>query len=206
MSVPATNKITRPVVLEIIGEDGKGRKIARCRCRCGVIIVRPHYAVTKGNTTSCGCYRRQRIREVCVTHGGSKQSEYRVWANMHDRCLNPNNTGYHKYGGRGISIDPRWINSFATFLADVGPRSGPEYSIDRRDNNGPYSPENCYWATKSQQARNRRSSVFVTIHGVRMLLIEACEKYNINYTKAHLRLTRHGWSDERALEVENGKA
>lgn len=199
--------IPQPIFLTLTGEDKtSSRRQAKYRCECGSEFIAAFLAVKYGNTRSCGCYQKRRAIEASTTHGGSKRSEFRVWANMQDRCLNPNNTGYHKYGGRGITICKAWQKSFATFLRDVGPRPGPEYSIDRRNNNGPYSPKNCYWATAQQQARNRRSSVFVTIHGVRMLLIEACEKYEVNYTKAHLRLTRHGWSDERALEVQSVKA
>ncbi len=134
-------------------------------------------------------------------HGGTKRSEYRIWVNMRDRCLNSNNSGYHKYGGRGITICQRWLDSFAAFLVDMGTRPSPTHTVERRDNNGPYSPDNCYWATAQQQARNRRSSVFVVVAGTRMLLIEACEKYAVPYPKAHLRMSRYRWSADRTFGV-----
>jgi len=102
---------------------------------------------------------------------------YHVWRSMRDRCLNQKTKAWSYYGGRGITICSRW-DSFETFIADMGPR--PEgYSLDRIDNNAGYSPENCRWADKKTQQRNRRNSVYVTVEGITYRAIELAETVGI---------------------------
>lgn len=93
------------------------------------------------------------------------KAEYQCWQDMRRRCLNPKRRDYARYGGRGIKVCDRWA-SFATFLADMGPRPSPKHSLDRIDNLGHYEPGNCKWATAAEQTRNRRSNLHVTIDGV----------------------------------------
>lgn len=131
--------------------------------------------------------------------GGEKASpEYGIWNAMKSRCNNPNNEDYHLYGGRGITVCDRWEASFEDFLADMGPRPGPDFSIDREDNNLGYTPDNCRWLQSKEQARNRRSNVYVEIDGKRMLLLEAAEKAGIAISIVRQRL-RYRWPLEQAL-------
>lgn len=92
-------------------------------------------------------------------HGWADTAEYRVWQMMKDRCLNERSTGYANYGGRGIRVCPEWLSGFAPFIADMGAKPGPGFSIERIDNDGNYEPGNCRWATAKQQQGNTRRSI-----------------------------------------------
>jgi len=118
---------------------------------------------------------------------------------MRSRCNNPKNKGYCNYGGRGIIVCARWV-SFETFFTDMGERPSPKHSIDRIDNDGNYEPSNCRWATKTQQARNRRSNTLITWQGQRLSRAEWAEKTGIGESTIKMRL-RSGWPIELALTV-----
>ena len=127
-----------------------------------------------------------------LRHGNRRKSgtsaEYSAWMKMRSRCNNKNNAAYKDYGGRGISVDPRW-DSFEAFLADMGQRPSSAHSLDRIDNNKGYSPENCRWATWKEQQRNRRSNTVYTVDGVTASLAEHCERTGVKYATAHRRLS-----------------
>lgn len=136
------------------------------------------------------------------THGhsfvnGKATPEYNAWSSMKKRCLSPNSRNYASYGGRGITVCDRWSSSFEAFFADMGPRPSG-YSLDRIDNDGPYSPENCRWADKWQQASNRRDNHLVEINGAVMTVTDAARQVGANVETVRTRLSR-GWSIERAL-------
>lgn len=100
-----------------------------------------------------------------TTYGLADTTEYAAWGAMKDRCSNKNNPSYNNYGGRGISFCDRW-NKFKEFFSDMGNKPSSEHSLDRIDNNGNYDPENCRWATRNEQGRNKRSIIFLEYHGV----------------------------------------
>jgi hypothetical protein len=116
-----------------------------------------------GHTASCGCVSRERTVErnaKRTKHGYSRAPEYRAWESMLGRCLHPEHPAFPAYGGWNITVCPEWQGptGFQRFLADMGPRPGPQYSLDRTDNDKGYSPGNCKWRTAAEQSRNRRTT------------------------------------------------
>lgn len=143
-----------------------------CSCDCGNTKVISAACLKGGNSKSCGCFRRELMREAAKTrnlrHGegsnGKETPEYRAWTAMLSRCNNSNHRMYPDYGGRGIKVCARW-SLYENFLADMGRRPSDKHSLDRSNNEGGYSPENCRWATAIQQNNNQRRKTHETKYG-----------------------------------------
>lgn len=134
--------------------DRKSRWV--CKCECGKESIVQGKSLRRGNTKSCGCLLVEIRGKATITHGLRRRPEYKTWCNMKQRCYNEKRKDYQYYGGRGIKICDRWLDSFENFYTDMGPRPSIDLSIDRLDVDGNYEPENCKWATCAEQLRNRR--------------------------------------------------
>jgi hypothetical protein len=160
-----------------------------------------------GKKSSCGCLM---IETRCLPkrHGhcskGKSTPEYAAWRAMINRTTNKKVAHYHNYGGRGITVCDKWINSFEAFYADMGKRPSDKHSIDRIDNSGNYEPSNCRWATKSQQARNTRAAKQIKLEGKVYTIVELAEISGVNYRTIKSRL-EHGWSALDSIRLEKNK-
>lgn len=158
------HRFGRLTALARSGTDASGRVVWSCRCDCGATLDVRQNALRKGNTMSCGCMRADMMSERNTRHGMRHHPLYSLWKNMRARCQNPRIEAFRWYGGRGIAVCERW-NDFAAFLADMEPRPAGT-TLDHRDANGPYSPDNCRWATPKEQALNLRSTILIELDGV----------------------------------------
>lgn len=166
-----------------------------CRCDCGRECRSWVSQLTSGKKKDCGCLWAKRR----VKHGLSRTAEKNVHTMMLQRCYNPKHDSYKDYGGRGIRVCGRWRgrNGLVNFVADMGRRPSPKHKLDRKDNDGPYSPENCRWATEPQQQRNTSRNVNVTWDGRTMCLKDWAKEIGIGYQTLVYRVRT--WGLEKAM-------
>jgi hypothetical protein len=165
----------------------------RCRCDCGGEVLVTGSALRSGDRGSCGCYTdlpRGELSRLNGAAGRTRSPERRTWADMIQRCTNPKRQKYALYGARGVTVCDRWRESFANFLADMGPKPSPVHTIDRVDNEKGYEPGNCRWATPKEQARNLRCNVLVPHLGQMRPLAEVAEAHGVKLPTAWARLRK----------------
>jgi len=156
------------------------------QCDCGTVKEGILYnSLATGSSKSCGCLRRELIRKAWAERGCKRNSEvhrreYGIWLSMKTRCYNERHPSYKNYGARGIRMCERWRDSFDAFLEDMG-KCGKGLSIDRIDNNGNYEPGNCRWATRHQQAANRRCVPLYPYQGEMLCVAEVARRANVDY-------------------------
>lgn len=186
------------------------RLMCNCLCDCHknneYTVVTYHNLLT-GNTKSCGCYEKEHPNNIA--HNMSKTSLYGVWSGLKSRCCYKGDLSYSLYGGRGIEVCDRWLDSFENFCDDMNESYQQhikqygikDTSIDRIDVNGNYCKENCQWATAKEQANNRRTTIKITHNGETHSLKEWCEIFGTNYYNACYRY-KHNWEFSKIFSKE----
>jgi hypothetical protein len=187
--------------LTVIKESGRkrGAILYLCKCDCGSEKEVIGYDLRNGKVVSCGCFKRERLKNLKSTHGLSHHRLYNTYYNMVERCGNENDPNYNHYGGRGIKVCEEWLDDFMSFYNwSMENGYSDKLTIDRTDNNGNYEPNNCRWVTQKEQNENRRANRYVDIDGVIKSFSKWCEIYQINYQTALLR-AKKGMSDYEAI-------
>lgn len=193
-------KFGRLTVVAFAGRRLSGKLKRRywlCVCDCGTQLEVSYSSLATAHTRSCGCYRVEVSPKNSKRHGMTKTSEYMTWRGIVQRCDNPNSPNFKHYGARGIEVCERWKN-FEHFLEDMGLRPSPEHSIERIDNDGPYSPTNCKWGTDSEQANNTRQNVRITFNGRTLTIAQWAVELKLPHTMLRQRVDS-GWPVERVF-------
>lgn len=189
----------RLVVEESAGIDSSGHTTWKCKCDCGNVKIARGSHLKRGYIQSCGCLAIDTLKENSTKHGLEHTRLYRIWHGMLIRCHNPKSNRYHRYGGRGITVCDEWrynLQAFYDWALANGYRDN--LTLDRKDNDGPYSPENCKWSTYKEQLNHTSVNHFVTIDGTTKTVTQWAEENGIKISTVYTRLSR-GWSIERAI-------
>lgn len=178
--------------------NATGKLYWNCVCSCGTKKAIWGASLRNGISKSCGCYNSERTIKQNTKHGRSGTSEYNTWLTIQRRCYEPTFIGYANYGGRGIAVCASWRDSFEAFFADMGLKPSKAHTIDRKNTNGNYEPDNCCWATRTQQANNKRNNVLLTLADVTLTVSQWAVRTGMATNTIWTRLRLH-WPVERAL-------
>lgn len=170
-------------VLEWKGVKNKTKHMWECRCDCGNLTTVREDMLKSGHTKTCGGHT--------AASGMYRSSEYAIWQSAKQRCENPNVDGYKYYGGRGIKMCERWRESFLNFYEDMGPRPSEHHSIERKNRDGDYEPDNCIWADRIAQANNKSTNVNLTYQGKTQTVAQWARELNMRYQTIQDRLAKN---------------
>ena len=169
---------------------------------CNKVFLSTISEINRGRNKSCGCLISKVTIERNTIHGKSNSLAYASYYRMIARCYDKNNNRYQYYGGKGIKVCDRWLESFENFYADMGDRPSFEHSIERLNTESDYSPDNCKWATRLEQARNKSNNVFVVFNGESIRLVKLLQDRDIlNKRKLVYNRIRQGWDINKAIIV-----
>lgn len=202
----------RLTVTKCIGKDKYGRLMWRCQCDCGKESVVQSGNLRSGHTKSCGCLEDENRKIMGKisrkTHGETHTRLFNIWQSMLERCYT-NGIGLKNYGERGIFVCDEWreFQRFRDWAKETGYSETAirgECTLERKNVNGPYSPENCRWATNKEQQNNRRNNFFITFRGKTQTLKQWTEELDLPYGTIRSRIKYLGWSIEDAFCVPVG--
>lgn len=177
------------------GLQGDGTFKWLCKCDCGNELEVRGGDLKNGHTKSCGCYRIEQVS----THGLSNSPLYKRWWGIIQRCYKESHKSFHNYGGRGITVCGEW-HDFEAFYKWAHTKYNPGLEIDRVDNDGPYSPENCRWVSRKENARNTRYNVNITLRGITQCASAWAEELEIHVSTLLNRIKK-GWSEDKILNI-----
>lgn len=202
------------VVLEYLGLIDIGRQrstLVKCRCDCGNIVNVSLSRIKQGYQKSCGCLLKNHQKQFPnnyspAKHGYYHHELYHTWFGMIGRCYDDRVEAYSAYGKRGICVCDEWKHDYIIFYS-WAIKNGYEkgLTLERKNNNGNYEPSNCKWATRREQANNRRTTHYVKLHGDSMSMADACRLLKLNYKIINQRVKRDGLSFEEAILIPINK-
>lgn len=197
----------RLVAVKDVGRDTRGEVLWLCNCDCGNISIVLGGNLRSGHIKSCGCLRKETSKNLLTTHGLSRDLNgeitrlYSIWNDIKRRCLNKKRCAYKHYGGRGITVCLAWLQFPPFYQWAISHGYQKELTIERKNNDGNYCPENCIWIPLEEQARNRRDSHYITYNGETKTIAEWAEIRNIGYGTLWFRLTKTDWNIEQAFNA-----
>ena len=191
-----------------VNPSGRKRPRYICECSCGNTKTVLGENLVSGKTMSCGCYQKERASGALTKHGKTNSRLYAVWNSMKQRCYNANSTAYHRYGGRGIKMCQEWRDDFSAFerwaisngYNDTLKRGA--CTIDRVDNNGDYTPDNCRWVSQQEQMNNVSYNHNITINGETHTIAEWSRIADMPYARLLQRITKYEMRPEDAISTK----